>query len=323
MKSKLHGLTNIQIDHYLQDEPKFAGCFSLDQLPKRISMNHGYIINLDKSTGPGTHWVAVWTGKTNTIYFDSFGVGPATEIIKFMQTINKPMFFNSYQVQNIDSEACGFFCMFFLEHMFVFDNFGEFTNHFTLDTVSNEHELENDFGELKLTKSGGGIFNKFKQKLKSAVSVIKDIPNKLINNLPIELHAYDYKDGKFQKYSALGPGTKTAEREQRYRDTGDINHLFINGLDQLGYMHDKTYEQKRDREGRKQADLDLINGTEGIYKNKDLNMTQRGNSYLVNKLFKAKRYLGVGINQRLGRPNNTVKGVGVKKTRKPRKQIKI
>ncbi len=45
-----------------------------DQLPNKIRKNESMIINLDNSTGRGTHWVC-FSKKDNVInYFDSFGI---------------------------------------------------------------------------------------------------------------------------------------------------------------------------------------------------------------------------------------------------------
>ena len=40
--------------------PSFTGVFSLDTLPKKPNKKECGIVNLDKSGGPGTHWVAWW-----------------------------------------------------------------------------------------------------------------------------------------------------------------------------------------------------------------------------------------------------------------------
>ena len=49
-------------------------------IPKDEGM---YIINLDDSTGPGTHWGAVISDMSDrAIYFDSFGLSPPQEIVR-------------------------------------------------------------------------------------------------------------------------------------------------------------------------------------------------------------------------------------------------
>ena len=67
-----HPLTNFEIQKYYKNETKFNGVFSTDNLPNKIK-DRAYIINLDKYSDLGTHWVALYV-KNNIIYFDSFGV---------------------------------------------------------------------------------------------------------------------------------------------------------------------------------------------------------------------------------------------------------
>ena len=68
-----HPLTNIEIQKYSENEPRFNGVFSRHNLPKKIK-NGENIINLDEHTDVGTHWIALFYNKNNIIYFDSFGV---------------------------------------------------------------------------------------------------------------------------------------------------------------------------------------------------------------------------------------------------------
>ena len=52
--------------------PSFRGVFLLDTLPKKPNKKECGIVNLDKSGGPGTHWVAWYKIGKNKIYFDSY-----------------------------------------------------------------------------------------------------------------------------------------------------------------------------------------------------------------------------------------------------------
>ena len=75
-----HPLTNFEIQKYYQNEPRFNGVYSRDNLPK--IKDGAYIINLDGYSDIGTHWVALYVGgaipkdvnNNNVTYFDSFGV---------------------------------------------------------------------------------------------------------------------------------------------------------------------------------------------------------------------------------------------------------
>ena len=67
-----HPLTNFKIKKYYQNEPRFNGVYSRDNLPK---IEDGtYVINLDEYSDTGTHWVALWVNNNDVTYLDSFGV---------------------------------------------------------------------------------------------------------------------------------------------------------------------------------------------------------------------------------------------------------
>ena len=48
-----YSLTNFEIQKYYQNQPRFNGVYSRDNLP-RIK-DGGYVINLDEYSGTGTH----------------------------------------------------------------------------------------------------------------------------------------------------------------------------------------------------------------------------------------------------------------------------
>ena len=67
-----HPLTNFEIQKYYQNEPRFNGVYSRDNLPK--IKDGAYVINLDECSDTGTHWVALYVINSDVTYFDSFGV---------------------------------------------------------------------------------------------------------------------------------------------------------------------------------------------------------------------------------------------------------
>ena len=75
-----HLLTNLEIQKYYQNEPRFNGVYFRDNLPERNSVeikDGTYIINLYENYDIGTHWVALWVNNNNNdnvTYFDSSGV---------------------------------------------------------------------------------------------------------------------------------------------------------------------------------------------------------------------------------------------------------
>ena len=52
----LHPLTKFEIQKYYQNEPRFNGDYSRDNLPDKIK-DGAYVINLDEYSDIGTHWI--------------------------------------------------------------------------------------------------------------------------------------------------------------------------------------------------------------------------------------------------------------------------
>ena len=68
----LYPLTNFEIQKYYQNELRFNGVYSRDNLPK--IKDGAYVINLDEYSDIGTHWVALYIQNNDVTYFDSSGV---------------------------------------------------------------------------------------------------------------------------------------------------------------------------------------------------------------------------------------------------------
>ena len=67
-----HPVTNFEIQKYYQNEPRFNGVYSRDNLPK--VKDGAYVINLDECSDIATHWVALCVHNNDVTYFGSFGV---------------------------------------------------------------------------------------------------------------------------------------------------------------------------------------------------------------------------------------------------------
>ena len=68
-----HPFTNFEIQRYYQNEPKFNGVYSRNNLPK--IKDGAYVTNHDEVKSIGTHWIALYVNGNNIMYFDRFGVG--------------------------------------------------------------------------------------------------------------------------------------------------------------------------------------------------------------------------------------------------------
>ena len=75
-----HALTNFEIQKYYQNEPRYNGVYSRDNLSE--IKDGAYIINLDEYSDIGTYWVALYIHNGNVTYFDSFGVEHIPKEIK-------------------------------------------------------------------------------------------------------------------------------------------------------------------------------------------------------------------------------------------------
>ena len=72
-----HPLTNFEIQKYYQNEQRFNGVWSRDNLPERSSTeikDGAYVINFDEYPDIGTHCVSLHVQDNNVTYFNSFSV---------------------------------------------------------------------------------------------------------------------------------------------------------------------------------------------------------------------------------------------------------
>ena len=124
-----HPLTNFEIQKYYQNEPRFNGVFSRNNLPKKIK-DGAYVINLHEYADVGTHWIALFCNWNGIVYFDSFGVEHVPEEIKeFIGTKNIKV--NIFRAQASNSIMCGYFCIGFIAFMLAGKKLTDFTNFFS------------------------------------------------------------------------------------------------------------------------------------------------------------------------------------------------
>lgn len=128
-------LWSTQIEAFMRDaKPAFLGVISRDQIMQLVpdflenanaKRPSCFVMNLDKSTGPGTHWVGVFIDldKSKSVeYNDSFGEEPPPGVIqdlsKLVDLLRSPCLFkfkiNRIAYQENDSVLCGWHAMKFL-----------------------------------------------------------------------------------------------------------------------------------------------------------------------------------------------------------------
>ena len=93
--------------------PYFRDVFFLDTLPRKSNKKECGIVNFDKSGGPGTHWVAWYKNGKTKIYFDSYGVQPPLEVIKYLGSL----IHNTDQLQPPGEVFCGHLCLYVLKEL--------------------------------------------------------------------------------------------------------------------------------------------------------------------------------------------------------------
>ena len=88
--------------------PSFRGVFLLDTLP-------------------GTHWVAWYKNGKTKIYFDSYGVQPPLEVIKYL---GSPIHYNTDQLQPAGEIFFGHLCLYILKELSTGNEFQNILNKF-------------------------------------------------------------------------------------------------------------------------------------------------------------------------------------------------
>ena len=132
-----HPLTNIELNEYYKNEPRFNGVYSRISLPDKIKKG-AYVINLDEYENTGTHWIVLFVKTNEAIYFYSFGIEHIPkEINKFINNDTtkssslKRIKSNIFRIQAYDSIMCGYFCIEFINYMLKGKALLDYTNLFS------------------------------------------------------------------------------------------------------------------------------------------------------------------------------------------------
>ena len=144
-----------EIYNILQKDPKTrkscGGVLPSDQLPPKPDsrdLDHDifFVINLDPSTKPGSHWVVCYFRNNNIkpLYFDSYGFPPTIDSIK--DFVGEDYEHNTRAVQHPLSTSCGQWCIFFVYHQIYKNEMGKnvktFKQRFSKsDLLKNDHEI--------------------------------------------------------------------------------------------------------------------------------------------------------------------------------------
>ena len=111
-------ITNFDIQNWVKylRLNNFGGVISRDQVIDCIPQ-HSYVINLNESDEPGSHWVAMFFGSSLVLYFDSFGLAPPQELLMLCKKHRINYAYNNTHYQALTSVLCGYYCLFFLNEI--------------------------------------------------------------------------------------------------------------------------------------------------------------------------------------------------------------
>ena len=90
----------------------FKGAFMRDELKGSVSDNECLILNIDDSSGDGTHWTCLYSNGGKCLYFDSYGFAPPVEVHNYCT--DKARYYNTFKIQAPDEVICGHYCIYVL-----------------------------------------------------------------------------------------------------------------------------------------------------------------------------------------------------------------
>ena len=118
------GISTIEIDEKLKSVPGFLGAYPYDELPERPTGDFSLIVNTEKGTEPGDHWIPIICKDNHMFFVDSFGRAPASQLFskEFKETVLEFMagykkHWNRRMVQYIFSNVCGEYAIYFIKEM--------------------------------------------------------------------------------------------------------------------------------------------------------------------------------------------------------------
>lgn len=136
-----------QLNQKLRKEKNYLGSYALDELNEiKIDIFPSFfVINLDKRQNNGTHWIALAVYENIVYICDSLGgILPEntipTALINFLHIllISRKLYITK-QLQDINADTCGCYCVLFIILMQRKKSFKEFLQLFTSNLKQNDH----------------------------------------------------------------------------------------------------------------------------------------------------------------------------------------
>ena len=160
-------LSTRDLDVMMMQDPvassTFLGVFASNELPSKIpTFPSGLIANTDPNTKAGQHWVAMYFPDVNKKeFFDSYGFPPnyyTTRFTKFLASHPGDTEHNVGTLQALNSNVCGYYCMFYLFHRGRRQDLKSIVKFFSLDNrqANDRHVVQfvkSVFGQKPLPKT--------------------------------------------------------------------------------------------------------------------------------------------------------------------------
>ena len=135
-----------RLNQLLKNVPRYQGSFALDELKNvEIKTCPEYIVvNLENRNEPGNHWIALAIYQNRVFICDSLGgLLPDNKLpsalINFLHTLlfSRKLFITK-QLQPLDSDKCGNYCVTFIKEMSRHHSFNSFMQLFTTNLRQND-----------------------------------------------------------------------------------------------------------------------------------------------------------------------------------------
>lgn len=96
---------------------KFIGILMKNEVKNIEDDKFFCIVNYDKSSMKGSHWVGLIKDGKNLYHFGSFGIHPLQVIIKRFDLKKHNLYYNAYAIQKTNSNICGHLTVLFIKYM--------------------------------------------------------------------------------------------------------------------------------------------------------------------------------------------------------------
>ena len=126
----------------------YGGTWAADKMVHIIRKKDGiFIVNSDESTSSGSHWSAIWKKRGKVEYFCSYGLEHVNdELRELLERLGYKR--NGRQLQSLDSDLCGQYCILYLICRERGNGYTKFLNCFTENYRVNDAIVEFVYGSI-------------------------------------------------------------------------------------------------------------------------------------------------------------------------------